>query len=54
MLTYPEKINNCHNNPKKSSTTKINKHTPSGYSLFTQCHLIQQKIILIVIEAKKV
>ena len=31
----PEKMNTCHNNPKKSSTTKINKHTPSGYSLFT-------------------
>ena len=27
----------CYNNPKKSSTTKINKHTPSGYSLFTYC-----------------
>ena len=26
-----------HYNPEKSSTTKINKHTPSGYSLFTQC-----------------
>ena len=25
------------NNPEKSSTTKINKHTTSGYSLFTQC-----------------
>ena len=25
------------NNPEKSSTTKINKHTPSGYSLFTHC-----------------
>ena len=32
-----EKMNNCHNNPKKLSTTKINKHTSSGYSLFTQC-----------------
>ena len=32
-----EKINTCHNNPKKSSATKINKHTPSGYSLFTHC-----------------
>ena len=31
-----EKMNTSHNNPKKSSTTKINKHTPSGYSLFTQ------------------
>ena len=29
-------MNTCHNNPEKSSTTKINKHTPSGYSLFTQ------------------
>ena len=26
-----EKISTCHNNPKKSSTTKINKHTPTGY-----------------------
>ena len=32
-----EKINTCHNNPEKSSTTKINKHTTSGYSLLTQC-----------------
>ena len=32
-----EKTTKCHNNPKKSSTTKINKHTPSGYSLFTHC-----------------
>ena len=29
-----EKMNTC-NNSKKSSTTKVNKHTPSGYSLFT-------------------
>ena len=32
-----EKMNTCHNNPEKSSTTKINKHTASGYSLFTHC-----------------
>ena len=32
-----EKMNTCHNNPEKSSTTKVNKHTPSGYSLFRQC-----------------
>ena len=32
-----EKMNTCHNNPKKSSTTNINKHTPSGYSLFAHC-----------------
>ena len=31
------KMNTCHNNPKKSSTTKIDKHTPSGYSFFTHC-----------------
>ena len=30
-------MNTSHNNPKKSSATKINKHTPSGYSLFTHC-----------------
>ena len=30
-------MNTCHNNPEKSSTTKINEHTPSGYSLFTHC-----------------
>ena len=30
-----EKTNTCHNNLEKSSTIKINKHTPSGYSLFT-------------------
>ena len=32
-----EKMNTCHNNPEKSSTTKINKHTLSVYSLFTHC-----------------
>ena len=30
-----EKISACHNNPKRSSTTKINKHRASAYSLFT-------------------
>ena len=24
-------MNTCHNNPEKTSTTKVNKHTPSGY-----------------------
>ena len=32
-----EKMNTYHNNPEKPSTTKINKHKPSGYSLFTHC-----------------
>ena len=31
------KMNTCNNYPEKSSTTKINEHTPSGYSLFTNC-----------------
>ena len=30
-------MNTCHDNPEKSSTTKTNKHTPSGFSLFTHC-----------------
>ena len=30
-------MNTCHNNPAKSSTTKIRKHTTSGYLLFTHC-----------------
>ena len=30
-------MNTFHNNPEKSSITKINKHTASGYSLFTHC-----------------
>ena len=38
-----EKINTCHNNPEKSSTTKINKPTPSGYSLFTHCSFDETK-----------
>ena len=32
-----EKMSSCINNPNESSTTKINKHTPSGYSIFTSC-----------------
>ena len=32
-----EKISTCRNNPKKSSTTKINKHALSSCSLFTHC-----------------
>ena len=32
-----DKMDTCHDNTEKSSTTKINKLTPSGYSLFTHC-----------------
>ena len=37
LESFLEKMNTCHNNLKKSSTTKIKKHAPSGYSLFTHC-----------------
>ena len=32
-----EKMSTCINNSNESSTTEINKHTPSGYSIFTHC-----------------
>ena len=32
-----EKMSTCYNNPEESSTTKIIKHTPPGYSIFTHC-----------------
>ena len=30
-------MHSCQNNPEKSYTEKKTKHTPSGYSLFTNC-----------------
>ena len=38
-----EKMSTCQNNPSKSSTTKINKHTPSSYSIFTHCSFDESK-----------
>ena len=38
-----EKMSTCYDAPEKSSTTKINKHTPSGYSLFTHCSFDETK-----------
>ena len=38
-----EKTSTCYNNPEELSTTKINKHTPSGYSLFTHCSFDKTK-----------
>ena len=38
-----EKMSTCQNNPNESSTTEINKHTPSGYSLFTYCSFDKTK-----------
>ena len=36
-------MSTCCDSPEKSSTTKINKHTPSGYSLFTYCPFDETK-----------
>ena len=38
-----ETMSTCYNNPEKSSTTKINKHTPSDYSIFTHCSFDKSK-----------
>ena len=38
-----EKMSTCINNPNESSTTKINKHPPSGYSIFTHCSFDESK-----------
>ena len=38
-----EKMSICENNPNKSSTTKINKHTLSGYSIFSSCSFDESK-----------
>ena len=40
-----EKMSTCINNPNESSTTKINKRTPSGYSIFTHYSFDQTKIV---------
>ena len=36
-------MSTCINNPNESSTTKINKHTPWGYSIFTNCSFDKSK-----------
>ena len=38
-----EKVDTCENDPNKSQTTKINKHIPSGYSIFTHCSFDESK-----------
>ena len=38
-----EKMSTCYDSPEKSSTTKINKDTPSGYSLFMHCSFRETK-----------
>ena len=36
-------MSTCQNNPNESSTTEINKHLPSGYSIFTHCSFDRAK-----------
>ena len=36
-------MSTCRNNPNESPTTEINKHTPSGYSIFTHCSFNRAK-----------
>ena len=43
MESLLDKVNTRHNNPEKSSTVKVNKHTASVYSLFTDCSLDNTK-----------
>ena len=38
-----EKMSTCQKDPNKSSTIKIKKHTPSGYSIFTNCSFDESK-----------
>ena len=49
-----KKNSTCHKNPKKLSTTKINIHTDSGYSLFTNYSFDTRKKNSIIIETKTV
>ena len=36
-------MSTCINNPNESSTTKINKHVPSGCSIFIYCSFDKSK-----------
>ena len=38
-----ENIDACYKDTEKTSTTKVNKHTASGYSLFTNCSFDSNK-----------
>ena len=49
-----EKMHSCENNLEKSYAEKKTKHTPSGYSLFTNCSFDATKKNLIVTKAKTV
>ena len=42
-IIYTEKMISCQNNSEKSYTEQKTKHTPSGYSLFTNCSIDSTK-----------
>ena len=54
LESFFKKISTCYNNPEKSPSAKINKHTPSVIYCLQVVHLIQQKTNLIVKEVKTV
>ena len=54
MQSLLGKMSTCNDNPEKPLTSKINKHAPSGYSLFPHCSFDLTKNRLIVIEVKTV
>ena len=37
------KMSTCYNTPEESSTTKVNKQKPSGYSIFTHSSFDKSK-----------
>ena len=43
MECFLERIDTCHNNPKKSSTAKRTRHLPSSSSLFTHSSVDARK-----------
>ena len=52
MESLLENKDTCHDNPEKPSTTKKNKHTASGNSIFTHCSFDATKISLVITETK--
>ena len=42
-----EKMDTRYDSSEKSSTAKINKHTPSGYSLFTHCSFNKARLYFV-------
>ena len=47
-----KRMSTCCNNPEKSSTIKLNEHTPLVFLCLFIVRLIQQKTSLIIIEVK--